>query len=92
MIAAFASTIRRYDADVVVGFNDLRFDFPYLYQRAAELGVVTELCDWSRVPGHHAAMLNVQKWSMARGKHTVTSFDCPGRVSQRCMPPKMTDV
>lgn len=39
------------DPDVIIGYNIINFDLPYLYERATALGIGRDFQQWGRIRG-----------------------------------------
>jgi len=79
IILDFASYVREYDPDIIVGYNSNHFDWPYLMQRARHLGIrldvtrrvgaepATSVYGHVSVPGR----LNVDLYDYAEEMHEI---------------------
>lgn len=67
------------DADVLIGYNILNFDFPYLVTRAKTLGLPAFMM-WGRVRGAALVMRDAQFSSKAYGTHAYKDITIEGRV------------
>jgi DNA polymerase delta subunit 1 len=77
MILAWCAFVRNYDFDVLMTYNGTQFDFPYLYNRAEQLGISLDLArDGSRVQCYK---------SRGGTKHTASrqqwKVSIPGRIN-----------
>lgn len=77
----FAGLVRRYDPDVFVGYNTMKFDWDYMGERAKMRGKEKKMLNMSRVKGTYAE-LKSQKWkSGAYGLQEFKYVDCIGRIN-----------
>lgn len=77
----FAALVRRYDPDVFIGYNTMKFDWDFMGERAKMHGKEKKMLNMSRVKGT-AAELKSQKWkSGAYGLQEFKYVDCIGRIN-----------
>lgn len=67
------------DPDVMIGYNILNFDFPYLVNRAQALKLPAFL-HWGRIRGSELRMKDAQFSSKAYGTHAYKDIAIEGRV------------
>ena len=67
------------DPDVMIGYNILNFDFPYLVTRAKTLGL-KNFFFWGRIRGTPLQMRDAQFSSKAYGTHAYKDISIEGRV------------
>jgi DNA polymerase delta subunit 1 len=67
------------DADVLIGYNILNFDFPYLVTRAQTLKLA-RFMHWGRIRGSALRMRDAQFSSKAYGTHAYKDISIEGRV------------
>ncbi|KAL6749067.1 DNA polymerase delta subunit one [Haematococcus lacustris] len=67
------------DPDIIIGYNIINFDLPYLYERAEALGL-KDFHQWGRVRGTRTRMRNAQFSSKAYGTHDYKELNIEGRV------------
>lgn len=79
MLKSFREFIVEYDPDVMLGWNILTFDFPYLAERAATLGL-TDFKKFSRVFDYEVSIRDDTFESKAYGKRNSKKITCAGRV------------
>ncbi|GIL73849.1 hypothetical protein Vretimale_5040 [Volvox reticuliferus] len=68
------------DPDMIIGYNILNFDLPYLYERADALKIGKKFQIWGRVRGSHTRMRDSQFSSKAYGTHEYKDITIEGRV------------
>ncbi|PNW88124.1 hypothetical protein CHLRE_01g015250v5 [Chlamydomonas reinhardtii] len=68
------------DPDIIIGYNILNFDLPYLYERADALKIGKKFQVWGRVRGSHTRMRDGQFSSKAYGTHEYKDITIEGRV------------
>ena len=76
LLLAFREAILREDPDIITGYNTFNFDWPYLFDRAEELGIKEDFSQISRLQGYICKMEET-KSKGARGKYV----GIPGRVN-----------
>jgi DNA polymerase delta subunit 1 len=67
------------DPDILVGYNILNFDFPYLVQRAETLKL-KKFMMWGRIRSQPLRMKDAQFSSKAYGTHAYKDISIEGRV------------
>ena len=67
------------DPDIMIGYNILNFDFPYLVNRAQALKLPAFL-HWGRIRGSALRMRDAQFSSKAYGTHAYKDITIEGRV------------
>uniref|UniRef100_A0A7S3QWA8 DNA polymerase n=1 Tax=Dunaliella tertiolecta TaxID=3047 RepID=A0A7S3QWA8_DUNTE len=68
------------DPDVMIGYNILNFDLPYLYERAEALKIQDKFHRMGRIRGCRTRMGNRQFSSKALGTHDYKDLNIEGRV------------
>lgn len=79
MLRSIKDFIVAYDPDLMLGWNILTFDFPYLLDRAVALGV-KEFKQFSRVYEYDVSIRDETFESKAYGKRNSKKITCAGRV------------
>ena len=79
MLMAIRDFIISYDPDLMLGWNILSFDFPYLMDRAVALRL-QDFCQFSRVLGYAATARDDTFESKAYGKRNSKKISVSGRV------------
>jgi DNA polymerase delta subunit 1 len=79
MLRAWQAFLLATDPDWLIGYNIINFDFPYLIDRAAALGVV-EFPFWGRVAGSRLRMKDTTFSSKAYGTRDSKEITIEGRV------------
>ena len=67
------------DPDILIGYNILNFDFPYLVTRAETLKIPAFKM-WGRIRGSGLVMRDAQFSSKAYGTHAYKDITIEGRV------------
>jgi DNA polymerase delta subunit 1 len=67
------------DPDLLIGYNILNFDFPYLVQRAETLKL-KKFMMWGRIRSQPLRMKDAQFSSKAYGTHAYKDISIEGRV------------
>eukprot|EP00195_Chlamydomonas_chlamydogama_P002057 CAMPEP_0202920478 /NCGR_PEP_ID=MMETSP1392-20130828/76878_1 /ASSEMBLY_ACC=CAM_ASM_000868 /TAXON_ID=225041 /ORGANISM="Chlamydomonas chlamydogama, Strain SAG 11-48b" /LENGTH=1079 /DNA_ID=CAMNT_0049613975 /DNA_START=162 /DNA_END=3401 /DNA_ORIENTATION=+ len=68
------------DPDIIIGYNIVNFDLPYLFERAQALGIGHEFHQWGRIRGMRTRMKDTQFSSKAYGTHEYKDLPADGRV------------
>jgi DNA polymerase delta subunit 1 len=71
--------LRAVDADIMIGYNILNFDFPYLVKRAQTLKIPAFM-HWGRIRGTALQMRDAQFSSKAYGTHAYKDITIEGRI------------
>lgn len=79
MLQRWQALMQLVDADVLIGYNILNFDFPYLVTRASTLNV-PDFMYWGRLRGSALTMKDAQFSSKAYGTHAYKDITIEGRV------------
>lgn len=79
MLKAWKELVLAADPDWLIGYNIVNFDFPYLLDRAAALGVA-EFPFWGRIAGSRVQMKNTVFSSKAYGTRESKEITIEGRV------------
>jgi DNA polymerase elongation subunit (family B) len=74
LLQTFTAVLHKYDPDFIIGYNIFNFDFPFLYDRAEELGILEDFCKLGRIPDKISTM--VEK----KGKVKTKFLEIPGRI------------
>lgn len=80
LLRRWTSLVLETDPDVVIGYNIINFDLPYLFERARALGVDAETHQWGRVRHSRVRMREAQFSSKAYGTHEYKDLTVEGRV------------
>ena len=81
LILEVAALLKKYDADIVTGYNIDSFDFWMLFERARELGCAPQFeAGLTRLKGHRATFMQLEKKSRQSGTKFVACYDMPGRT------------
>lgn len=80
LLLKWAELVQGSDPDVIAGYNILGFDFPYLRDRAEELGIA-EMFDamLGRIKGRRTPFKTTSLSSSALGDNVLRFYDMPGR-------------
>ncbi|GAB4815412.1 hypothetical protein N2152v2_002458 [Parachlorella kessleri] len=68
------------DPDIIIGYNILNFDLPYLLDRAKALGILPAFSTWGRMRARPCRMKVVKFSSKAYGTHEYKDIAIEGRV------------
>jgi len=79
MLRAWRDFVIATDPDWLIGYNVINFDFPYLIDRAAALGV-TDFPFWGRIRGSRLRMRDATFSSKAYGTRESKEITIEGRV------------
>ena len=74
LLLAWTNLIRDIDPDIITGFNIFNFDIPYLFERAAELNILDEFSQLSRLKDKLCPLKE------KGGKLNSKFVDIPGRM------------
>jgi DNA polymerase elongation subunit (family B) len=80
LLMAWRDLVVQSDPDIITGFNDLNFDFPYLLKRAEKLGIGKRFADFSRVRGELAKCAKSNFSSKAVGTLDNNEVKVAGRL------------
>jgi DNA polymerase delta subunit 1 len=67
-----------WDPDILLGYNIMGFDLPYLIERAMHIGY-HDFCMLSRLPGHYSCVKDSTFFSGQTGARDRKDIDIPGR-------------
>ena len=76
LIRAFGQTVRRWAPDIITGFNDMGYDWPFLMEKAGLLGLQPELLRLLSA-GDRAPSA---RWNWREGRVKLGDEDCPALV------------
>ena len=79
LLRNWGNFLRGCDPDLLIGYNIVNFDFPYLLDRAETLGV-SDFPYWGRMIGTKVRMRDTVFSSKAYGTHESKEISCEGRV------------
>lgn len=79
MFLAFSQYIREADPDAFTGWNIAKFDFPYLFKRAAILSISNDFLRFTRMVRKVAKIREVVVQSKAFGMKKMCETTCEGR-------------
>lgn len=79
LLKEWAKLIMQCDPDIILGYNIINFDFPYLIQRANHLGV-KEFKQLGRIYGTDTKLKNGKYLSKAMGMRETKEINLEGRV------------
>lgn len=79
LLRDWGNFLRGCDPDLLIGYNIVNFDFPYLLERAETLGVA-DFPYWGRMIGTKVRMRDTVFSSKAYGTHESKEISCEGRV------------
>lgn len=85
LLEAWRQLVLETDPDVVTDYNGEGYDIPFLWKRAARLGVSASFEDVSRLVGWTSALENFSFQSAARGLRVVERVRMPGRAHMDMM-------
>jgi DNA polymerase elongation subunit (family B) len=74
LLQTFTAIVHKYDPDFIIGYNIFNFDFPFLYERAEELGIIEDFCRLGRI--HDKLSTMTEK----KGKVKTKFLEIPGRI------------
>ena len=80
LIKGFAKYVRKYDPDIITGYNIFGFDFKYLYDRAELLGVSGFASRLSRLENYSCNFIEKELKSAALGQNILKYYDIKGRI------------
>ena len=80
LLLAFTKFIRKFDPDIITGYNIFGFDFTYLRQRSKKLGIENKFSRLSRINNEMSEWIESDLSSAALGKNILTYFKMTGRV------------
>lgn len=80
MILAWKNMIIEKNPEIITGYNILGFDFWYLYERAKELKIDTQLLRLGRLKGEECKYVEKTLASSALGDNILKYIDMSGRV------------
>ena len=87
LLLAFAQYVQlEADPDIITGWNVLSFDFSYLVDRAATLGLGLAGVSWSRLKSYEVKNRFEERNSKARGWTRDNKLEMPGRVVLDLLP------
>jgi len=78
-VCRWQQLVNAVDPDVLIGYNILNFDFPYLVTRAQTLKLPAFM-QWGRIRGTALKMRDAQFSSKAYGTHAYKDITIEGRV------------
>ena len=76
MLLEFSKILIEEDPEIITGYNTFGFDWPYLFDRASELGILDKFSQLSRLVDRECKMVESNS-KRAKGKYV----DIPGRVN-----------
>lgn len=79
LLRSWGNFLRGCDPDLLIGYNIVNFDFPYLLDRAETLGVA-DFPYWGRIIGTKVRVRDTVFSSKAYGTHESKEISCEGRV------------
>ena len=74
LLQTFTAVLHKYDPDFIIGYNIFNFDFPFLHDRAEELGILEDFCKLGRIPNKLSTMTE------KKGKVKTKFLEIPGRI------------
>lgn len=74
LLQTMRAVLHKYDPDFIIGYNIFNFDFPFLYDRAEELGILVDFCKLGRIPEKISIMTE------KKGKVKTKFLEIPGRI------------
>jgi DNA polymerase elongation subunit (family B) len=74
LLQTFTAVLHKYDPDFIIGYNIFNFDFPFLYDRAEELGILDDFCKLGRIPEKISIMTE------KKGKVKTKFLEIAGRI------------
>jgi DNA polymerase elongation subunit (family B) len=80
LLLGFTKFIRKFDPDIITGYNIFGFDFTYLRQRSKKLGIENKFSRLSRINNEMSDWIESDLSSAALGKNILTYFKMTGRV------------
>ncbi len=81
LLIDFSKLIQKYDPDIFIGYNIMKFDWDYMIKRAIETGVYKDFCKLSRLVGRNAKEAHMSWGSAAYGKQVFSYMECYGRLN-----------
>ena len=80
LLKAWTKYVIEADPDIITGYNSNNFDMPYILDRAAALGVVSNVDLLGRLVNVHSKKSESTFSSAAFGKRKHWKTDIPGRI------------
>lgn len=74
LLKKFSQIIMTLDPDFIIGYNIFNFDFPFLYYRAEELGILESFCNLGRINNRPSQMIE------KKGKVNTLYLEITGRI------------
>lgn len=81
LLIGFFELIKEYSPEVIIGYNIMKFDIPYLIERSKMYNVLTsEMCKTGIIPANIATIGEVKWESKAYGKQIFKTLSLDGRI------------
>ncbi|KAI8471465.1 MAG: DNA polymerase delta subunit one [Monoraphidium minutum] len=80
LLRRWTALVLETDPDVIIGYNIINFDLPYIFERARALKVDAETHQWGRLRHSRVRMRDAQFSSKAYGTHDYKELTIEGRV------------
>jgi len=85
LLLGFQRLLRSSGAHVIVGYNIMGFDIPYMMDRAERCGIKREFDVWG-IPSSHCPVKEVHWSSAAYSFQDFRFFECEGRITVDLLP------
>jgi len=81
LMLGFANLIQRYNPDIFIGYNIMKFDWTYMIKRAELLEIYDKFSKLSRIEGKKADLREIRWSSSAYGEQKFSYLECHGRTN-----------
>lgn len=79
LLLTMSAVLQKYDPDFIIGYNIFNFDFPFLYDRADELGILDDFSRLGRLRGADGSIVR-SYMTEKRGKVKTKYLEISGRI------------
>jgi DNA polymerase elongation subunit (family B) len=86
LLIGYSEFIQTYNPNVIVGYNILNFDIPYMIERAKMCYCIFEFDKQGFTKNGHAKEKTIKWWSSAYGHQTFQFLDAEGRLYVDLLP------
>jgi DNA polymerase elongation subunit (family B) len=80
LLLAFSKYVRKYDPDIITGYNINGFDFEYMKKRAEKLKILNKFNQFGRIKKQSCNYIEKKLSSSGLGDNLLKYFDMTGRV------------